>query len=137
MEELELHAALLQHLVEWRRHHVAHARLHAKEDRALVGEEHAQHPAHGRARGERAFLDVAADVAEHQIVDAAQRTRVERDLVGAVLAEPAAQVEVIDAVPAVLEDVVGQHPGRGRACQVEADPHLTRLQIRVHVAAQK
>ena len=54
VQELELHAAALQqHPVERREHRVAHARAHAPEHRAAIGEEHAQGAAQGLPGRER------------------------------------------------------------------------------------
>jgi hypothetical protein len=45
MEELEAHARPHEHLVERREDDVAHAGLHAPEERAAIREEGAQHAA--------------------------------------------------------------------------------------------
>ena len=80
VEELEAHAAPLEHLVERREHDVAHAGLHPPEERAAVGEERAHAPRSACAGGEARPRDVAVLVGEGEVVEAAHEARVERPL---------------------------------------------------------
>ena len=66
MEELEAHAALLQHLVQRREHDVAHAGAHAPEERAAVREEHAHGAAQRHAGREARAFHVAVFVREDE-----------------------------------------------------------------------
>ena len=113
VEEGELDAARLQHLVERRKHHIAHAGAHAVEQRAAVGEEHPHGAAQRHPGGQARARDVAVLEGKGQVVDGAQKARLQRRLGRAVGAQPVAPVLIVDGVEATR--VKGQALQRGAA----------------------
>ena len=129
VEELELHAPLLQHLVEGGEDGVAHPGLHLPEDGAAVGEEHPAEAVERHPRGDAAALGVAADHAEDEVVAAADRPRRQGDRVGAVPLHPGAEVDIVDAAPRMEEQPVAEEAHRDRAREVHLDPEEVRGEV--------
>ena len=100
VEELEADAALFEHFVERRKHHVAHTAVHAPEQAAAVGEQHAEGSAQRCSGGEARALEVAVFVRERQRVDSAHERRVQRRVGRAVEPQPVAPIVVVDRVEA-------------------------------------
>src|SRR5262249_43955526 len=71
LEDGEPHAAPPQDLVERREHDVAHAGLHAPEERAAVGEERAQHAAQRLPGGDARTARIGVRVREAEVVEPA------------------------------------------------------------------
>ena len=76
VEELELHTAPPQHLVERCEHDVAHPGGHLPEDRALVLEEHLRRHEHRDARAHPVVGAVLVAVREHKVVQPADEREV-------------------------------------------------------------
>ena len=128
VEEGELDAAPLQHLVERREDGVAHAGLHLPHDGAVVVEGHAHHAAQHRARLDVRLGEVAAFVGEHEVVEAAHGRGVDRQAgVGAVAGEPGAEVLVVDGVEALREHAVLVHADERGEREIGADVEPPQL----------
>ena len=131
VEEADLHAALLEHLVAGREHDVAHAGLHLPEHRAAVGEEHPQRAAQCLAGGQPWTCRVAVLVRQCQVVQAAHEGRIERALGRAVHAQPLAALEVVDGLQAAWrqQQAVAHRADQDRQHEVDDLPLAAHLVV--------
>ena len=128
VEELELHAALLQHLVQRHEDRVAHAGLHLPHHRALVGPAHAEDAVD---RGARADLPRQR---EAEVVHARDVRAVHGDVVRAVLRQPRAEVEAVLREPvARANDAALDHPARRREAEVAGDEVAAPVDLRLEI----
>src|SRR5205814_1679140 len=118
-------------LVEGREHDVAHARLHAPEERAAVGEERARHAAERLTRGDARPRRVAVLVGEAEVVEPAKVARVERRVGRAVHPQPFATVVVVDRVEAarVGEEMVPDDAAQRGERQVGDRPQAAEREV--------
>ena len=110
VEELELHAALTECLVQGSHHDVPHAGGHLPENCALVLEEnHADEESHEAGRNRRP-AGIGILVAENQIVKATHQRTVEDIRMGAVAKDPLAEVFAVDGPePSRMGDQITCH----------------------------
>ena len=123
VEELEPDATPPQHLVQRRDDGLPHARAHLVEDGAAVAGEHAHHPEQGEPRAS------TGAVAEGEVVEGADQPARHRQLGGAVLAQPVAELDLVERLePAGRpEDVVAQHADQADGAELEDGPQAPQL----------
>ena len=133
MEELEVHAVLLQILVDRRDHHLAHAGAHLVDHIVRVFAGNSQHGHQGRAGAEISLrpADLAAPIGKTQVVERAHRRRVDRLLRSAVALEPGPGVLLVERVEACLPDTISPHALEGSQGQVEHDGQATQFVVKV------
>ena len=132
MEKLEAHAALPEHLVQRRENRLAHPGLHLPDGTALVREAEAKRVIHGEPGAHVGVLG------EDEPVERVDERRVYGALGGPVLAQPGAEVEVVDRRPVVgrQHDVVAQHSHARRHAKVEQDEEMAQLGMSIEYRAE-
>ena len=139
VEEAELHAPLRQDLVARAEDGVPHAGVHLVDDVAVVAGDDPDHRLERLAGGEVRLRHVATFVGEREVVQGAQqRVGVDGDRLGAVAAEPGAQLLAVDGLEASPDQVVLDDAAEHRRREVdgreeEADRRVVEVVPHPHV----
>ena len=140
VEELELHAAPAEHLVERREDRVSHAGLHLEEEGALVGEHEPQGSGERHAGRQVLPGDVAVPRGEGEIVhEPHQGSRRERERRRAVPSEPRPHLLAVDGAEAARDEAVRDDPAdhaRGRIQAGEEEAQLVVIEIALDQAPE-
>ena len=132
MEEFDLHAALLQDLVDRLDDRIAGGAVELPDDRTLIGRRVHQRDHHGPRLDLARLRPVALGICEDQVVETADERRIQSDLVGAVRPQPVAIVEVIDALEigfGIEQEAVSKGADKAGKTEIDEDPEVPQVRI--------